>query len=88
MKDHKDAYSNINTQIISINYAQIRNTETFDSDRADSLVWVSVLKIIKTNFLSLLSSTEWEQVPRQQSTQHWLDAPYTWRENTAEQWGY
>lgn len=84
MKDHKDAHSNINTQIISINYAQIRNTETFDSDRADSLVWVSVLKIIKTDFLSLLSSTEWEQAPRQQSTQHWLGAPFTLREKTAE----
>lgn len=84
MKDHKDAHSNINTQIISINYAQIRNTETFDSDRADSLVWVSVLKIIKTDFLSLLSSTEWEQAPRQQSTQHWLGAPFTIRENRAE----
>lgn len=25
----------INTQIISINYAQIKTTKTFDSDRAD-----------------------------------------------------
>lgn len=84
MKDHKDGHSNINTQIISINCAQIRNTETFDSDRADSLVWVSVLKIIKTDFLSLLSSTEWEQARRQQSTEHWLSTPFTLRENTAE----
>lgn len=53
MKDHKDGHSNINTQIIGINYAQIRNTETFDSNRADSLVWVSVLKIIKNQFPKL-----------------------------------